>query len=144
MQLLVAFCLLLASSGVLAAPVDIACWWEPHRSRIAEDDTGLFYAKPSEALRLRVDADRDVVDFPESDSIDKILLPNRSMYSSANSLEITFVQPNWRYIKGKRSVLRLTIDRYTLESTLLLALPSPTGELQSKWIRLGKCVTRQI
>ena len=131
--------------AVKATSIDIACWWEPYHSSNPADDTGLFYAKPNESLKLRIDPDNNTVSFPDPDSSDEIIFNNLSIVLLENQISVSSVQPNMRFIKGQRSVLKIFIDRYTMESFSTLALPDiKSGELQSRWLRNGKCVKKQL
>lgn len=135
--------LLLLSFSANSAPLDFACWWEPHSSTDGSDDTGQFFDSPQSPLRLSIDLDANTVTL--SDRTDAIILPHTSMVAISDRVVLNFVQPNMRAIKGQPSLLKVSINRYTLDSWITLALPTgPSKEMQSRWIRRGRCVQKQF
>jgi hypothetical protein len=147
MRILIAIALLSCSIASRAAETDISCYWEPYKPKngIKRNDFGEFYATPRDALKLRVGVDPDSVSFPDAQSADAIIFPSISLVSLDSSLKISAPAPNIRSIKGQPSLITILIDRYTLDSSMLLALIDPaTGELGGQWVRSGKCTKRQL
>jgi hypothetical protein len=147
MRTLLAIALLFLSFSSRAATIDISCYWEPYKplTGVKQNDVGDFYATPREALRLRIGVDPDTVEFPDPKSTDAIIFPSISIVSLSDSLHISAPAPNIRSIKGKPSLITIQIDRYTLDSSMLLAMTDPTtGALGGMWVRSGKCTKRQI
>lgn len=147
MRIFIGIALLIYSLSSQAAETDISCYWEPYKpaNGVKQNDVGDFYAKPQDALRLRIRIDPDSVSFPDPHSTDAIVFPTISLVSSESSLKISAPAPNMRSIKGQPSLITIQIDRYTLDSAMLFAMKDPaTGKLGAQWVRLGKCTKRQI
>lgn len=123
-----------------ASNLEVACWWEPYRATDSADDTGQFYDNSSYSLKFDVDLHSSLVRFPG----DETMFGSASVVVLEDSLRVFAVQPNMKFLKGKRSVIEIHIDRYTLKSIMTLRWSERAqGELERGWTRFGECVKRQ-
>ena len=62
-----------------------------------------------------------------------------------DKVKIIALSPNVKDLQNAQSAVEITIDRYTLESTMVLAMSSSVQDvMMAQWQRAGRCNARKL
>lgn len=139
--------LFVLTNAALALPVDVACHWdEPVRYQGATSTVlERLYAKASEPAYFSIDADAGYAAHSDPSNLQSGLFPKLTLFSSRDSVKIIAPSPNVQDLPNTQAVLEIVINRYTLESTMVLAMPSSTPDIMAaQWSRAGRCNARKL
>lgn len=130
-----------------ALPVDVACHWDAPVKYQGATSTALesLYAKATEPAYFSIDADAGFVAHSDPNNAQTVLFPKLTLFSTRESVKIIAPSPNVQDLPNAKAVLEILIDRYTLESTMVLAMPSSTPDIMAaQWSRAGRCNARRL
>lgn len=130
-----------------ARSVEIACYWgEPSRylaGTVTELET--LYAKPVEPAYFAVDADAGTVTNNDLNHAQAAVFPKLGLKSTRDTVKIIVESPNVKALQNTQTAVEITIDRFTLESTMILAVPSSVQDVMTaQWKRTGRCNERKL
>ena len=136
----------------LAAPsfglqVDVACYWDAPKRYQGTTSTVLetLYVKAAEPAYFSIDADAGFVTHSDPKNAQSGLLPKLNLFTTRETVKIIAPEPNLPELRNTRAVLEIVIDRYTLESTMTLAMPTATPDIMAaQWSRTGRCNARRL
>ena len=133
--------------GALAAPVDIACYWEKPSTNLneAEAEAGSFYSKIDDPAYFMFDLEKSTVKNTDKSTTQNLILRDLSISEYGNDVEIRVGTPNIKGIVGIGASLVIRINPYTLRSIMLLTIPSKaTKQVEAHWLRSGQCNLRRF
>lgn len=143
-----AFIVLLAlAAPAFGAPVEVACHWDEVMRYRGSTSTVLesLYGKAAEPAYFSIDAEAGFATHSDPNNAQATLFPKLNLFSTREKVKIIAPSPNVPGLQNTHSALEITIDRYTLESTMVLAIPSSTPDVMAaQWSRSGRCVARQL
>jgi hypothetical protein len=135
----------LVAAPAFAAPLEVSCNWHAPDSKpsgMSGKVAGLFDS-PATAAYFRIDVNSGSVANADSNNVQTIFFPTLILTSSTNAAKITVTPINVKDLKGTTSYIEISIDRFTLASTMLLAMPSAASKTPTlQWIRYGQCSIR--
>ena len=139
---------MLASLGklALAEPIEVSCYWDAPSIQQSEPTGELakFFDKPYESAYFRFDVETGSIAHNDSYQTQNMVLPSLNLRSNRERVTIT-AYPSPSMLKGKNSILEISIDRYTLESNMILATANPGNKGRyAQWSRSGQCKLRQF
>ncbi len=130
-----------------AMPVEVACHWdEPVRYQSGTSAVlETLFGKASEPAYFSIDADAGFVAHSDPNNAQAALLPKLTLFSKRESVKIVAASPNVQDLPNTQAVLEIVIDRYTLESSMILAMPSSRQDVMAaQWSRAGRCLARRL
>jgi len=138
---------LVSSSLVYADPIDVSCYWGPPSVPVSGGSAvaAKLYSKSSEPAYFRIDVGAGTVSNNDPNNIQNIVLPTLHLESDASTVRVVALGPNIKGLKEGGATIQVSIDRYTLESTMVLAVAPPGSKaLVGEWARLGKCAQKRF
>lgn len=132
---------------IFALPVDVACHWDAPVKYQGMTSTTLesLYGKATEPAYFSIDADAGFVAHSDPNNAQAGLFPKLSLFPTRESVKIIAASPNVQDLPNTQAVLEIVIDRYTLESTMILAMPSSKPDIMAaQWSRAGRCNARKL
>lgn len=130
-----------------AVPVDVACYWDAPVKYQGATSTALesLYGKATEPAYFSIDADAGYAAHSDPNNLQAGLFPKLTLFPTRESVKIIAPSPNVQDLPNTQAVLEIVIDRYTLESTMILAVPSSKPDIMAaQWSRAGRCNARKL
>lgn len=130
------------SQRVLGAPVEVQCYWRPPLSTTIRVGTeaARFFPSATNAAYFKFDADKVFVENSDSSGIQKLILKDLSLTVDGENVEINVGRPNIKGIMNIGASLVIRVNRYSLQSIMLLTTYSKErGQRESLWLREGTC-----
>lgn len=129
-----------------AEEVHLGCYLEPLITTPTDEGArvaGKFFQR--DLLTFVYDTDKDEVRHEtEGHQTLRIMLPRVRGFRNGNELKITFPNPNISGLVGRSSELKLSVNIYTLQATLTLAIQSKKDDKwYGFWARDGLCHRRK-
>jgi hypothetical protein len=134
-------------AGEVAAN-ELACTWQPLAASNSSGDPGArdmakFYSKPGDFLYFRLFPDRERVEHADSHKTQEIVYPQLRLSVAPERFIITVPEPNVPSLKGRRAQVHIQVNRFTLQSTMVLEMAEKAdGRLVAYWLREGQCYKR--
>lgn len=127
--------------------VEVACYWdEPTRFQSGTvPELERLYGKASEPAYFLIDADTETVSHSDPNNAQAAVFPKLMLKSTRDKVKIIALSPNVKDLQNAQSAVEITIDRYTLESTMVLAMSSSVQDvMMAQWQRVGRCNQRKL
>ena len=132
----------------LAEPIEVSCYWDAPSINQSEPTGELakFFDKSYESAYFRFDIETGSIAHNDSYQTQNMILPSLTLRSNKERVTITaYPSPSPSILKGKNSILDISINRYTLESNMILATANPGNKGRyAQWSRPGQCRLRQF
>lgn len=139
--------LFVLTAPAFAVPVEVACHWDEPVKYQGATSTVLegIHGKAAEPAYFSIDAAAEVASHSDPNNIQAVMFPKLTLFSSRDSVKIIASSLNVQDLPDARAVLEIVIDRYTLESSMILAMPSSATDIMAaQWSRAGRCNARKL
>ena len=141
-----------AALFALAAPsfaqaVEVACYWDEPVRYLGGTATELetLYGSAAAPAYFSIDAGAETVSHSDPNNAQAAVFPKLSLKVTRDSVRIIAPSPTVKDLQSPQSVVEIKIDRYTLESSMLLGVPSSVRDVMSaQWKRSGRCNARRL
>jgi len=127
--------------------VEVACYWDEPVRYLGGTATELetLYGSAAAPAYFFIDAGAESVSHSDPNNAQAAVFPKLSLKVKRDSVKIIAPSPNVKDLQSAQSVVEINIDRYTLESSMLLGMPSSVQDVMSaQWKRSGRCIARKL
>ncbi len=127
--------------------VEVACYWDEPVRYLGGTATELetLYGSAVAPAYFFIDAGAESVSHSDPNNAQAAVFPKLSLKVTRDSVKIIAPSPAVKDLLSAQSVVEISIDRYTLESSMLLGVPSSVRDVMSaQWKRSGRCNARKL